>query len=264
MAEERYILSYEGECDRLERQSLIFGHDRGFDMIAPEPGTRLLDAGCGSGWLSRLIARRMPDCEVVGIDINPDYVRYAQARAEEAGLENLSYEVASLTELPFEDGAFDAVWSLMVLIFLPDRDAALRELARVVSPGGRVIAAQQGIAMHLNHPPDPVLESHIRAFFGRVLPDWKLEQLPAMMRAAGLGQIDLRLETDPLYTFIGAASPEQLENHRNVIEPGVARMGDFLGDPEASACFAERWLAYAARPDTTTITAFSIGTGVKV
>jgi ubiquinone/menaquinone biosynthesis C-methylase UbiE len=263
MADEKYILSYDGECERLERQSLIFGHDRGFDMVSPRPGERVLDAGCGSGWLSRLIAERMPDCEVVGVDINPDYVAYANRRAAEAGLDNLSYRVASLTDLPFAAGSFDTIFSLMVLMFLPNRQDAIAELARVAAPGGRVIAAQQGLALQLNHPPEPDLDAHLRAFFAFAFPDWKIQALPQMMETAGLRDITLRSETDPLYTFLGAATPAQLENNHNVIKPAVARMGDFLNDPVATASFVERWQAHIARPDTTTLTTFFVGTGIK-
>ena len=108
-------------------------------------GTRLLDAGCGSGWLSRLVAKRMPDCEVVGVDINPDYVAFANERAHEAGLPNLRYEVGAVGDLPFADESFDTVWSLMLLMFLPDRPAAgqtssrrrPRSRSRPWAPGGR-------------------------------------------------------------------------------------------------------------------------------
>lgn len=141
MLDEQYILSYEGECESSERQSLLFGHDRGFEIISPEPGTRILDAGCGSGWLSRLIAQRMPSREVVGVDINPDYLEFAQNKVDEAGLENVSHKVANLSELPFESADFDTVWSLMVLMLLPNRQDALTELSRVTKSNGRVIAA---------------------------------------------------------------------------------------------------------------------------
>jgi methylase of polypeptide subunit release factors len=58
-------------------------------MVAPAPGTRRLDAGCGSGWLSRRIAAWMPDREVLGIDTNPDRVAFASHGAREAGRDNL-------------------------------------------------------------------------------------------------------------------------------------------------------------------------------
>lgn len=188
---------------------------------------------------------------------------FASARAREAELDNLGYRTANLADLPFEEAEFDTVFSLMVLMFLPERQDAVAQMARVCRPGGRVVAMQQGIALQLNHPPEPELEAHIRAFFARAFPDWRLEALPGMMDAAGLRDIDIRFSTDPLYTFIGPASAAQIENNRNVVEPAVARLGDFLDDPAATASLADRWSAYIARPDTTTLTTFCVATGTK-
>lgn len=263
MSDAKYILSYDGECDRLEAQSLIFGHDRGLRLVDPKPGTRLLDAGCGSGWLSRLVAKTFPDCEVFGVDINPDYVAYARQRAKEDGLTNLSYQTASVLDLPFEDGAFDTIWTLMVLLFLPDRADAIAEFARVAAPGGRVKALQQGGLLQDNHPPDPVLEPQIRTFISLAFPDFDITEIPGMMRTSSLTSITVQMETDPLYTFLGAATDAQIENQRNVAIPAVERMGDFLGDADASKSFADRWRDYIARPDTTTLTTFCAVEGVK-
>lgn len=263
MTDEKYILSYEGECDRLERQSLIFGHDRGVDMVAPRPGTRLLDAGCGSGWLSRLIAQRMPDCEVVGVDINPDYVAFATDKAREAGLTNLSYTVGAVSDLPFEAESFDTVWSLMVMMFLPDRARAIADLARLVRPGGRLVTGQQGTPRHANAPRIPALEDKIAAFFGTAFPDWHPEDIPQFMLAAGLRDIDVKIRADPMYTFLGAASDAQLRNHREVMTPGAQKLADLLGGEAEAKAYVEDVMAFAADPATVTVTGFWTVSGNK-
>jgi SAM-dependent methyltransferase len=264
MSDEKYIISFEGECDRLERQSLMFGHERGFQMVSPQPGTRLLDAGCGSGWLSRLVARRMPDCEVVGVDINPDYVAFATARAEEEGLTNLSYRVGAVGKLPFEDGSFDTVWSLMLLMFLPDRRGAIADLARLLRPGGRLVTGQQGTPRHADAPRDPELEAQVETFFGIAFPGWHPQDIPLHMLQAGLSDIDVRIETDPVWTFLGAASEAQLRNHRETTTPGAMRMADALGGEAAARDFVERIVAFAADPGTVTVTGFWTVSGRKV
>jgi ubiquinone/menaquinone biosynthesis C-methylase UbiE len=256
MSGEKYILSYDGECDRLERQSLIFGQERGVDMVAPEPGTRLLDAGCGSGWLSRLIAQRFPDCEVVGVDINPDYVAYATRKAEEAGLGNLRYRVGALGDLPFEAESFDTIWSLMVLMFLPDRAGAIADLARLLKPGGRLVTGQQAVPRHANSPRIPALEDKLTTFFATAFPDWHPEDIPRLVLDAGLQDIAVKMETDPMYTFLGPATEAQLRNHREVMTPGAARMADLLGGSDAAMAFVEDVLRYAADPATVTVTGF--------
>lgn len=261
MPDAEYIISYEGECDRLERQSLIFGQERGFDMVAPKPGMRLLDAGCGSGWLSRMVARRMPDCEVVGVDINPAYVAYATEKAE--GLENLRYEVGAVGELGFEDASFDTVWSLMLLMFLPDRRAAVADLARLLRPGGQLRTGQQGLPRHADAPRDPELETQIETFFGIAFPDWHPQDIALHMIEAGLTGVDVKIETDPMYTFIGAASDVQLQNHREVMTPGARRMADAFGGEVAAMDFVERLMAFAADPATVTVTGFWHVVGTK-
>ena len=86
--------------------------------IALKPDERMLDAGSGSGWVSRLVASRCPEALVTGIDVSPEFVRYAQDKA--SGLGNLDYAVGSALSLLFADATFDIVWSQFVLYFLPD------------------------------------------------------------------------------------------------------------------------------------------------
>ena len=119
----------------------------------------------------------------------------------------------------------------MVLMFLPNRQDANAELARVAAPGDRVIAARRGLASYVDHPPEPVLDAHIRAFFAIILPDWKVHALPHMMEVAGLRGVTLQSETDPIHTFLGAATPARLQNNRSAHASALARMGDFLDDP---------------------------------
>ena len=256
MAQASYVLSHDGECERLERQAHLFGLERGFQMVDPLPGTRLLDAGCGSGWLSRLVAERMPDCDVVGVDANPDHVDFATQKAREAGLRNLTYEVGEIGDLPFGPGSFDRVWSLMVIMFLPDCRRALTDLARLLTPGGRLICAQQGDPVHQNAPRDPELEADLDIFRAGAFPDWEPHALPLMMKELGLVDLDVKIEADPLYTVLGAPNPEKLRNHREVITSGSYALADAFGGPDRAAAFVERLMAFVADPATTTITGF--------
>ncbi|HVV94404.1 MAG TPA: class I SAM-dependent methyltransferase [Hyphomicrobiales bacterium] len=103
----------------------------------PEAGA-VLDVGCGTGSLAATIAQRRPACRVVGIDRAAPYVAFASgARA----LPNLRFQEAdAATALPFADGTFDAVLAQLVMNFLPDPAAALREMARAARPGAVVAA----------------------------------------------------------------------------------------------------------------------------
>jgi ubiquinone/menaquinone biosynthesis C-methylase UbiE len=95
--------------------------------------TRLLDAGCGTGRFAALASERL-GARVWGVDPSEEMLARARAR----GLRGVGWRRASLERLPFKDGWFDAAHAHLVLHVVPDRAAALRELARVLSPGGRL------------------------------------------------------------------------------------------------------------------------------
>lgn len=100
------------------------------------PGDRVLDAGCGTGRaLAPLRAAVGPTGSVLGADLTPEMLAAAQraGRATEGTL-----LLADVARLPLRDGALDAVFASGLIAHLPDPEANLRELARVVSPGGRL------------------------------------------------------------------------------------------------------------------------------
>ncbi|WP_405921125.1 class I SAM-dependent methyltransferase [Streptomyces sp. NBC_00122] len=100
------------------------------------PGDRVLDAGCGTGRaLAPLRAAVGPTGSVLGADLTPEMLAAAQraGRATEGTL-----LLADVARLPLRDWALDAVFASGLIAHLPDPEANLRELARVVSPGGRL------------------------------------------------------------------------------------------------------------------------------
>ena len=73
-----YVLDTDVECDRLERQALLQAPECVLKHTNVGPGMRVLDAGTGSGAVARLLAQSFPQAEIVGMDIHPQYVEYAQ------------------------------------------------------------------------------------------------------------------------------------------------------------------------------------------
>lgn len=106
---------------------------------------RVLDAGCGVGGSSRHIARKFADVggvEVTGVSLSDRQVASARARTTRAGLsDSVSFEVANAMELPFPDDHFDVVWSMESGEHMPDKEAFLAEMGRVLKPGGRMVMA---------------------------------------------------------------------------------------------------------------------------
>ena len=103
--------------------------------LDPKPGERILDLSTGTGWTSRLVARR--GATVTGVDIAGDLLDAARANADAAGL-RIDYQIGDAESLPFDDASFDAVISTVGVMFATRQEAAAAELARVVRKGGRI------------------------------------------------------------------------------------------------------------------------------
>lgn len=106
------------------------------DFMDPPDGA-LLNAGCGTGSLSRAMKKRWPDRAVSGVDIASSYVAFAREQSGAA----IDYKVADLAALPHRNGTFAAVAAQLVLNFVPNPRHTLQELMRVTQPGGIVAAS---------------------------------------------------------------------------------------------------------------------------
>lgn len=103
--------------------------------LNPQPGEKILDLSTGTGWTSRVVARR--GATVIGADIAADLLEAARATAQAEGLP-IEYQIGDAEQLPFEDAAFDAVVSTCGVMFASRPEAAAAELARVCRTGGRI------------------------------------------------------------------------------------------------------------------------------
>src|SRR5690242_7784243 len=86
-----YVLASPVESARLERQGDLHGRDRPLQHISLAPGATFLDAGCGSGWVSRRVASAFPEAQITGVDLTPNYVADAATLARSEGLTNTTF-----------------------------------------------------------------------------------------------------------------------------------------------------------------------------
>jgi SAM-dependent methyltransferase len=105
------------------------------DWLAPPPGARWLDVGCGTGVFTELILDSCSPAAVTAVD--PSHAQIEHARTQAVG-RRAEFHVAGAQSLAFQDDAFDVVASALVINFIPDRPRALKEMRRVARPGGIV------------------------------------------------------------------------------------------------------------------------------
>jgi SAM-dependent methyltransferase len=163
------------------------------DLMAPQPGERILDVGCGAGSLDRLLARRLGRASpITAMDVNPFLLAEAAVLAKADGLDGaIRFERGSAEALPFPDRSFDHAFSVTVLEEC-DADRALGEMVRVVRPGGRVAVAVRAIdvpqwwTLELPEPIRRKVEVPPQSVAARGVAD---RGLYARLRAAGLVEL---------------------------------------------------------------------------
>ena len=116
-------------------------------LVGLEPGDRFLDVAAGPGGLSLPAARL--GAEVLATDWSPAMIERFEARAEQEGLRNVGGRVMDCHALDLRDHSFDVTGSLFGVMLVPDQARALREMARVTKPGGRVLVIAYGFPAEL-------------------------------------------------------------------------------------------------------------------
>jgi demethylmenaquinone methyltransferase/2-methoxy-6-polyprenyl-1,4-benzoquinol methylase len=183
------------------------------ERVGADRDARVLDVATGTGMVAQALVRRY-GCAVVGVDQSPDMLAAARARlAGDPALEQrVTLEQGEAERLPFSDGAFDHLTFTYLLRYVDDPAATLRELARVVRPGGRIASLEFGVpAARVWRAPWhaytrvglPALGRLVSAhwaqtgrFLARSIPEFydrhPLEELVELWSAAGIGSVGVR------------------------------------------------------------------------
>jgi ubiquinone/menaquinone biosynthesis C-methylase UbiE len=217
-------------------------------------GMRLLEGGCSSGSMALELAGIVDPGEVVGIDLDAERLEYARAAATHQNLSNVRFERANVLSLPFENDSFDAAFLSSVCEHLENPLAALRELCRVVKPGGVVGVRDHEPSGMLVTPHDPLFDEMLalvlryRTHEGS---DFQIaRKLRGMLRGAGLqrvtgtGTAEVHGSTDGTRRF-GEAMLERLSTAPWV--SGSMALGWI--DQARFGQIKEAWRAWSHHPD---------------
>jgi ubiquinone/menaquinone biosynthesis C-methylase UbiE len=166
------------------------------DLLDITPGERVLDVGCGSGAVTREIARRVGGRGVaVGLDPSPALLAVARELAKKAGFgDSVEFREGNALRLPFGDASFDAVVCVTVLSHVPRGEAAVPEFVRVLKSGGRLGVFDLDTDMTAFTHPDRALTRRIvaAASDATAVNGWLARQLPSLFQRAGLADVRAR------------------------------------------------------------------------
>ncbi len=167
------------------------------DMLALSPGDRVLDVACGPGNFTREFARVTGDGLVVGLDASRTMLDKA---AREPASANVAYVLGDACELPFRDGAFDAICCFAALYLIEEPMRAIDEIVRVLAPGGRV-----ALLSSCNRGPlrAGVANAVVRSLSGVRI--FGRQDLTSALSARGLTAVEQRVAG--VVQFVSARSP---------------------------------------------------------
>ena len=126
-----------GRGESMERAHKVTG-EQAIERMRVSDDARVLDLGCGAGWATRLLAQYATRGLVVGLDISDEMIELARSSSKE--FENVEFRVGSAERLPFDDGYFTHAFSMESLYYYEDVGAGLKEVRRVLQPGGLFVS----------------------------------------------------------------------------------------------------------------------------
>jgi ubiquinone/menaquinone biosynthesis C-methylase UbiE len=247
-----YVLECKGEFERLEKQSETEGYDFRDELagvlsrLSKRKVRRILDAGCGSGIVSRYLSQVFPEARVTGCDVSG--ARIEQARDASRDLCGLEFEQADLGSLSHPSHHFDFVVCRYVMQHLKpaQRIRTIRELHRCLKPGGVLhIIDMDGAFFNLHPMPKSIVEPLHRLFSSPRLDFYVGRKLPKLLHEAGFAGVDWEIRT---LCFQGELLETELRLNAERFEQMKDYLSAVLGSAAAARSFTRKFMAAWKEP----------------
>jgi SAM-dependent methyltransferase len=248
-------LTAQGEADPVRERLLATGL---------RAGHVALDAGCGPGVVSRVLAELVgPAGRIVGIDLSHERIQEARRRAE--GLSQLSFRESDVHNTGFEDESFDFVWSQFVFEYLSRPDLALQELVRVTRRGGKLVISDIDGAGLANWPfPIDLQHKVARLFDALRVTGFDVHagrKMFHLFRSSGL--TDVKVHVFPFYVIAGRADERTLIDWQVRFATAERVAAPAFGGVGPWRQFRDEYLALMNDPDTLKYAVVLVTEGVR-
>lgn len=259
------------ESEKLELQAKGENLDAILQALPTRGAKKILDVGCGSGALSRALARTLGgSVEVYGIDISAEHIHYSRKAAEGEGLSNVRYLVGDIMSPPDDlIGSFDLVYEKYVLMLMSPKKlgtAFLSQMKGCLRPGGEVACIEADINFGQDrypppsHPLSEVLPEVISYYREQGLIEWRCGiQLYNQLRLVPFSNVNIRLVDGRI---IAGGVPEQLAVHANLdVENLIRPCLEVMGMTELLDEVARQWREYLSSAENFLYNPIFVGTG---
>jgi ubiquinone/menaquinone biosynthesis C-methylase UbiE len=245
-----YTIHSDEECERLEAQARLAHISSHLKYLPLKSGLSVLDAGCGSGSMTRQIAAAESAATVVGVDLRESYLDFARRKAKSENLTNATFKKGDVRALPFPDATFDIVWHKYLLQWVGDPQTAMTEFARVTKPGGLVVSCNFDSFGIIHEPPDPVIQPLAEHLFSQFTDLLIGRRMARMSQQAGLVDIQVAMEVDNVFTVVGRIDAERRSNWEIQAKAAREHAIKHLGSAAMADAFFDGFMRYQDREDT--------------
>lgn len=249
-----YLMEHPLEAERLELKTKREKILEELKLVPLHPGMDVLDVGCGTGAVTRILAERVSPGRVVGLDLSEERLSVAREIAKEQGVSNVEYLQADVRDLDPKDKGFDFTYSRCLFQYLPgkagmDTLAAMKRLAR---PGGRTAVADIDGNHLYRYPPDEEWERILEQLLGEVekigFDAFVGRKLYSMFRKIGFQ--DIQVNILPYYLIAGGADPTSLRVWKMKMQILEQTFEKIFGSAQRARELADRFITDLGSKDT--------------